>query len=254
MTPSPGSGSAVMDRSSSRWGLRLGLMLSAMMVVASSLGAQSLRLTVVDDELGDPVAGALIKIRGHPDAVTNDRGQVEITGLAPGRHKVEIRTIGYEQRDEYVVVVEGKTTERRVGLAFTGEKLPDLVVEARRERLAGRYQDFHRRQHSGSGHFITWEEIKRRGHARLGDALRGVRGVWVLCRTHECTISMSRSSYCGPTIWVDGQESPYFGITTPIGDVYGIEIYRGSGEMPAEYAGTSACGAVVIWTKNRPYR
>jgi hypothetical protein len=78
--------------------------------------------------------------------------------------------------------------------------------------------------------------------------------VWVLCRTHECEISMSRSSGCPPTVWVDGAQSAYFGVNTPIGDVYGIEVYRGSGEIPAEYAGTSACGAVVIWTKNRPYR
>lgn len=220
----------------------------------AELVGQAARLTIVDEEVGDPVSGALIRIKGRPDALTDERGQVEITGLEPGRIKIEIRAIGFEPREEYVLITPGKTVERRIGLSFTGYQLPELVVEARREKLAGRYQDFHRRQAAGNGHFITWEEIKGRGHMRLGDALRGVRGVWVLCRTHECVVSMSRSTGCPPTVWVDGSASAYFGVNMPIGDVYGIEVYRGSGEIPAEYAGTSGCGAIVIWTKNRPYR
>jgi hypothetical protein len=37
--------------------------------------------------------------------------------------------------------------------------------------------------------------------------------------------------------------------------VYGIEVYRGSGEIPAEFGGSTAgCGVIVMWTKSRPYR
>ena len=37
---------------------------------------------------------------------------------------------------------------------------------------------------------------------------------------------------------------------TPISDVYGIEIYRGPGEVPAEFGGSNAaCGVIAIWTK-----
>jgi hypothetical protein len=215
---------------------------------------QGIRLTIVDDETGDAIVGALIKVKGRPDAATDDKGTATVEPLEAGRIQVQIRAIGYELREEYLVVPEGRLLERRIGLAFTGDKLPDIVVEARREKLSGRYQDFHRRQLAGSGHFIMWDEIKRRGFARLGDALKGVRGVQVNCRTHDCAISMSRSTSCPPTVWVDGREVPYFGVNTPIGDVYGIEIFRGSGEIPAEFAGTSACGAIAVWTKNKPYR
>jgi hypothetical protein len=89
----------------------------------------------------------------------------------------------------------------------------------------------------------------------LSDALRNVRGVHVECLTHSCVIQMARSSNCPPAaVFVDGREAQYFGPNTPIGDVYGIEVYRGSGEIPGEFAATGGCGAVVVWTKNRPYR
>lgn len=218
------------------------------------LAQQGARLTIIDDETGDPVPGALVKIRGRPDVAADDNGKVTIADLPVGRHKVEVRAIGYEPREDYVQIQEGQMAERRISLGFTGDQLPELVVEARREKLSGRYQDFHRRQAVGGGHFIMWDEIKRRGYTRLGDALKNVRGVLVNCRTVECTISMSRSRTCPPDVWVDGVANNYFGANTPISDVYGIEVYRGAGEVPAEYIGTAGCGAIVIWTKNRPYR
>jgi len=248
----------------SRWAMPARWLAAASLVAAVQLGLlanpqsacaqQGVSLTIVDDETGDAIIGALVKIKGRTDLTTDAKGTVRIEPLEAGRVEIEIRAIGYEPREEYVLVAEGRMLERRVGLAFSGDKLPEVVVEARREKLSGRYQDFHRRQVAASGHFIMWDEIKRRGYSRLGDALKGVRGVQVLCRTHDCSISMSRSTSCPPTVWVDGRESPYFGANTPIGDVYGIEVYRGSGEIPAEFAGTSACGAIVLWTKNRPYR
>jgi hypothetical protein len=64
---------------------------------------------------------------------------------------------------------------------------------------------------------------------------------------------MERSA-CLPRVWVDGRQSDYFGANTPVGDVYAIEVYRGAAEMPAEFIGNGMCGAIIIWTKNRPYR
>ena len=223
---------------------------------APGLSAQegSVRVTVVDDETGDPVVGAVLKIKNRPDATTDETGKAVLAGLPVGRLEVEIRAIGFLSRRDYLGIQAGAQRDQRFGLSFTGEQLPELVVVARREKLSGRYQDFHRRQASGSGEFITWADIAQRHYTRLGDALRNVRGVRVDCRTHDCVITMARSTSCPAAVWVDGTESPQFGPNTPIGDVYGIEVYRGAGEMPAEFAGTSGCGAVVVWTKNRPYR
>jgi hypothetical protein len=213
----------------------------------------SIRVLVVDDETGDPVAEAFIRIKGRTPLFTDTKGRAIIDSLTLGRHEAELGAIGYEPRKEYLFVQEGSSPERRVGLTFTGEKLPDVIVEARQEKLYPRYSDFHRRSQQGAGFYITWREIKAKGFSRLGDVMRTVRGVQVRCPTQDCIIEMSRSA-CLPKIWVDGRPSDYFGANMPVGDVYGIEVYRGASEMPAEFIGNGMCGAVIIWTKNRPYR
>lgn len=75
-------------------------------------------------------------------------------------------------------------------------------------------------------------------------------------QTFECQAVMARAPRQCPPIWiVDGQEVRSFHENTPIRDVYGIEIFRGPGEVPGEYAGSNAaCGVIVVWTKSRPYR
>lgn len=214
----------------------------------------SARILLVDDETGDPIPGVTVKIKGRADVTTDESGKALLEDLPAGRVELEFRALGFLGRKDVVNIQADRTIEHRFGLSFTGDQLPELIVETRRERLANRYQDFHRRMAAGNGVFITWEEIKARRYTRLGDALRNIRGVRVYCRTLDCQVFMSRSSSCSPTVWVDGIEVEYFGVNSPIGDIYGIEVYRGSGEMPGEYAGTSACGAIVVWTKNRPYK
>jgi hypothetical protein len=211
---------------------------------------------VVDDETGDPVQGASIKVKGRDSSyVTDQNGRALIAEVPTGRVELQLRAIGFMPRNDYLNVQADQTVEHRFGLAFTGDKMPDIVVTARREKLSGRYQDFHRRMAAGGGHFIMWDEIQKRGYSRLGDALRNVRGVHVECLTHSCVIQMARSAACPPAaVFVDGREAQYFGPNTPIGDVYGIEVYRGAGEIPGEFAATGGCGAVVVWTKNRPYQ
>jgi hypothetical protein len=60
---------------------------------------------------------------------------------------------------------------------------------------------------------------------------------------------------CKPTWWIDGVEVRSFHENTPIRDIYGIEIYRGPGEVPGEFSGSNAaCGVIVMWTKSRPFR
>ncbi len=171
-----------------------------------------------------------------------------------GKTTAEIGAIGYQVRRETLFVNEGPVVQRTIGLSFTGDKLPDLIVEARQEKLYPRYSDFHRRQKNGAGFYITWREIHAKGYSRLGDVLRGVRGVQVNCRPNDCLILMARSTSCPPAIWVDGRPSDFYGANTAVGDIYGMEVYRGPSELPAEFTTNGMCGAIVLWTKNRQYR
>ena len=237
------------------------LAVSALMQVAPRLATAQkkpggVRLFLVDDETGEPVQGASVKVKNVETAwMTDQLGKVQVDNLPAGRVEVQLRAVGFRPRNDYVNIQADQVIDHRFGLAFSGDQMPEIVVTARREKLSGRYQDFHRRLASGNGFFMMWDEIEKKGYSRLGDALRNVRGVRVVCQTHSCVIQMARSDNCPPAaVFVDGREADDFGPNTPIGDVYGIEVYRGAGEMPAEFAGTGGCGAVVLWTKNRPYR
>ena len=54
-------------------------------------------------------------------------------------------------------------------------------------------------------------------------------------------------------IYVDGQQARSFAESTAIQDIQGIEVYRGSAEVPGEYSGSFAgCGVVAIWTRAAP--
>ncbi len=226
-------------------------------IPAGSLAAQaqkgSIRILILDEETGEGIAEAFVRLKGRTPFFTDPRGRVAIDSLPVGRHEIEVGALGYEPRREYLFIQEGSTPERRIALSFTGDKLPEVVVEARQEKLYPRYADFHRRQQNGAGTYITWREIRDKGFTRLGDVVRSVRGVRVRCPTNDCVIEMVRSA-CLPRVWVDGRISDYFGANTPVGDVYGIEVYRGAADMPAEFVGNGMCGAIVVWTKNRPYR
>ena len=74
-------------------------------------------------------------------------------------------------------------------------------------------------------------------------------------QTFECNAVMVRTPQCHPTWYIDGVEVHSFEESTPIIDIYGIEVYRGAGEIPAEFSGSNAmCGVIVVWTKSKPYR
>lgn len=214
----------------------------------------ALRLRIVDDETGDPLPGVIVRLKGRPDTTTGPRGQVEITGLEPKSWQLELHAIGYEPRFETLRPLAGQVLDLRFGLSFSGDRLPEVVVTARRAKVSPRYVEFHRRMERHLGSYLTWETIKQRGFTSIGEALRGMRGVHVDCRITDCAITMSRSKSCLPSYWIDGIEGRSFATAVPIRDVYGIEVYRGAGEMPGEYASTGACGVIVIWTKSKPYR
>jgi hypothetical protein len=218
----------------------------------------ALRGRVIDSELGQAVANARVRINPGPPAFTTDSlGRFEARDLPAGVAEVAIEALGYEAAVFTVRLSAADTVDGVFPLDFTGYRLAEVVVEARAVQLAPRYLDFERRRHTGMGAYLRWEEIAKKGFASVGDALRVVRGVRMQCNqeTFECFAYMARTPQCQPTWWIDGVQVHSFHENTPIRDVYGIEVYRGPGEVPAEFTGSNAaCGVIVIWTKSRPYR
>ena len=237
-------------------------MLAALLAVAfgAETGAAqaTLRGRVIDSELGQPLPSAVVGIQPGPPALTTDTlGRFEAQGLAAGNAEVTIQTIGYSRGVFTVHMPASGVVEAVFVLDFTGYRLPEVVVQARAELLMPRYLDFEQRRRRNLGAYIRWDEIKAQGYSSVGDALRVVRGVRIQCnqQTFECFAVMARTPQCHPTWWIDGMEVHSFHENTPIRDVYGIEIYRGPGEVPGEFSGSNAaCGVIVMWTKSRPFR
>ena len=240
-----------------RWALVLAL-------VAAGVGAETvlaqatIRGRVIDSELGDPLAGAVVRVRGVSSTfITDSLGLFEAIGLPPGEASVNVEMIGFSPGLFKVQLAGSDKLDRDFALDFSGHRLADVVVQARAERLMPRYADFERRRQRGLGAYFRWDELKDRSYTSVGDALRTVRGVRIRCnqQTFECFAAMVRSPQCPPTWWIDGIEVSSFHENTPIRDVYGIEIYRGAGEVPGEFSGANAaCGVIVMWTKSRPFR
>ncbi len=224
---------------------------------AQQAGTATLRGTVVDEESGDTIPEAIVRVKGRDPVTVGPSGRFELANLEAGTLDISIQAIGFSPKTFKLGLVAGQVLTRVFPLEFTGARLPEVAITARATRLAPRYTDFERRRERGLGAYFRWEEIKARGFSSVGDALRTVRGVRMKCnqQNYECFAEMARSPGCYPRWWVDGVEVYSFHENTPIRDIYGIEVYRGAAEMPADFGGSNAaCGVIVLWTKSKPYR
>ena len=238
--------------------MSLRLVLLALAFPPVGLAAQTLRGRVTDSEMGTPLAGATVRVgKGGTQVKTDSAGEFLVQHVTPGIAAIEIRLIGYEPGVFDMRLPDSGVVQGVFPLDFNGYLLPAVVVEARAQALAPRYTDFERRRQRRLGAYIRWDEIKKKGYSSIGDALRTVRGVRMECdqQRFECIAVMVRTPQCQPTWYIDGVEVRSFHENTPIIDVYGIEVYRGAGEIPAEFAGSNAgCGVIGVWTKSKPYR
>lgn len=234
--------------------LLAGLLLPATLLAQ---GTGTLRGRVVDTETGEPVRDATLRIRGLQPVAADSLGRFEITGIPAGQAQITVLALGYTSNQWKVPIAEGQVLERQFGLDFSGESLPDVVVTARATKLVPRYASFEARRERGLGAYLRWDDIKKKNFSTVGEAARSVRGVRLNCvqAEFECYLRMARTPNCSPEWWVDGVNVRSFTENTPIRDVYGIEIYRGPGEVPGEFAGSNAgCGVIVIWTKSKPFQ
>jgi hypothetical protein len=233
-------------------------LLLTLSLAAASAGAQgTLRGRVVDSETGLPIIGAQVQVRKAPAIKTDSTGVFVAADIPGGDAQVTITMLGFSPGQFKVHVNMGGVTEKVFSLDFTGQKLPQVVVQARAEQIMSRYSDFEARRQRGQGAFLRWDQLTDERFGSVGDALKSIRGVRMQCnqQTYECYAVMARSPQCKPVWVIDGMEAQMFHENTPIRDVYGIEIYRGPGEIPGEYSGSNAaCGVIVMWTKSRPFR
>jgi carboxypeptidase family protein len=249
-----------------RWRFRPPLRLVPLGVLAAlSLGAQvaqsqqgtaTLVVYIVDLATQRPVPGAEVILVGGRRSITSDSaGQGEFGGLATGVHILQVRAVGYAAGSSMMELGRAEVHKARVELKPLAYELPPVVVPGEQRSIPRRFAEFERRRQQRMGTFITREDIDRRDPRSLADLLQSVRGIREVCTgVYACSVTMARSPNCLPAYFVDGRESNLFPAgTTPTKDIYGIEVYLGPSETPAEFLGTgSGCGVIAIWTKSAP--
>lgn len=232
-----------------------GRLVFAAPTVSAQASSAGLIGKIFDEKTNQILADVLILVDStRRDVMVSSQGRFVLATLTPGRHTVEVRAIGYRPQILEVTLLDGQVMERDFPMSFTGDRLPDVAIEARNSKLLPRFADFERRRVQGMGVYITRDEIRARGYMRMGDALRTIQGVRVDCAEVDCVIHMTRATAgCYPTFYVDGRLARSFATSTPMSDVQGIEVYRGAAEMPGEFTGAGAmCGVIVIWTRAAP--
>ena len=173
------------------------------------------------------------------------------------------------------------------------QKLGEVTVTEKADVISTRLAGFERRRllKPGSVTFFTGEEITTRGTIRLSDALRRAHGVVIVDDANgDKLVASSRTQLpsgggflvrgtgkrapssgspngggasstaglapCVMPVAVDGQlkEKSFSVDEISVSDVHGIEVYPGSGSLPAEFGSIKPdgwCGLVMIWTRSR---
>ncbi len=220
---------------------------------------------------GVAIAGAEVWINGtERRTVSNDSGEFHFDRAPGGRVKVMVRRIGFRPDSKRIALQSGDARQVRFVLDGLLEELEAVLITARAQS-SGRMQEFWARRMVGLGVFMTREEIERSHPPRTVDLFRSILGVRVvtgnggLSRLVSGRQSMSSlrgnpsaASACAMQFYVDGvfMTPGSFSVDeVPPESLEAIEVYRGPSEIPARFRQRdTACGLVVIWTREPPPR
>jgi hypothetical protein len=241
---------------------------------ASQTGAASLSVRVTDQSTAEPVGGASVAI---PDlnlsAVTGLDGDVVVTGIAPGDHRVRVTMLGYGEASVTVSLVAGSVARIEVPLTDQPIELAGIVVSYRpAEGWSPRLEraGFYRRQEFSDGRHIDRAYIEERQALQASDVFRGISGVRLVQVGPGRYAAEGRGGFagfdrrppgfdnspiaeCRMQVFLDGLFWSEYGMIDdlPIEQVEGFEVYTGLGSIPAEYnrGPSAACGVVLVWSR-----
>jgi hypothetical protein len=244
-------------------------------MAAAFAGAQEAAATrvfgTVRNTSGVAIADAEVWIDGTARrTVSNDSGEFHIASAPGGRFKVMVRRIGFRPDSKRVALGPGDA--RRVEFVLDGlaEELEAVLITAQ-ARAGGRMQEFWTRRMVGLGVFKTREEIERSRPSRTVDLFRSILGVRIMTGNSGFTRLVSgrqpitpmrgnsaAASGCAMQFYVDGifMTPGTFSVDDiPPETLEALEVYRGPSEIPARFRQRdTACGLVVIWTREPPPR
>ncbi len=227
----------------------------------------TIRLTVVDADVGKPIGDVLVALLSTPAAATLT-DSMGITLVGPAFLRVDtlvLRRVGYR---ELYIPVDLARLEKELTLALVRVTVLDSVVTA--EARWAHAEEFEARRRTGNGVFYDRFDIDRLESASLNDLVRSSRGFHTIQGSFGTRVRSGRTSGgidCSIVVFVNGApltneaarargaNNPAVNPLTvleniPIDMVQAVELY-GSSEVPSQYKrGNSGCGAILIWMRS----
>lgn len=209
--------------------------------------------SVTDSSLA-PLGGATITLLGSPIAATTaESGRFRVTALPAGEYVILVRRLGYASASASLHLGEGDTLRPAFALRRAVAALDTMRTSA--TSAPTRLGEFEERRARQVGHFITQDEIEKRGPISIADMLRSVLSVGISeGGARRMAYSLRAPGRCPFQVFVDGQVFSERGdlTTAPAPkEIAGVEIYSGPATIPLEYKRhDTMCGVILIWTRS----
>jgi len=199
--------------------------------------------------------GARVGIRNGSQTRSDAQGGWRLSGVPTGTRTLDVRALTFAPYSHAVDVVDGAAP---VVVSMTSLKslLDTVRIIATRSGNRHRFEFMQRKRSSGSGRFITEEEIAARQPFYTSDLFRNVPNViTVRGQGGDEYIAMrgQRGQLCGPKLFLNGMSLRGFSagdINSMIrsNELFGVEIFRGT-FSPLAFLDYDGCGSVLFWTR-----
>jgi len=233
-----------------------------------------IRGRVRDIDGGGLLGGATVSLRQLGLVqITDSDGAFLFEEVPEGQYTIAVELLGYSTREESVAVRAGKRISLALALAVQPIELEPIEVSVEARNFDLEMTGFYQRREASSGIFITREKILERAPLFTTDIFQGLAGVRVVgglgMGTQKAVVvsgsrALSFSSepgLCYPAVWLDGQlvhsgsagsmvDGPAFLEQLVNPDMLaGVEIFSGAARIPVQFNVYSACGVIVLWTR-----
>jgi outer membrane receptor for ferrienterochelin and colicins len=224
------------------------LLLSALLWggVVAGVDAQVFHGSVQQQDTQQPLAGATVSLVDMSGtavrrSVATAQGGFLLTAPSAGVYVLRAEYLGFEASSSEAISIEvGERVEVRFGLSVSAVELTPVVAVAQRARVAARLQEYFERADAdariGRGRIVTRADL---------DVLRP-------SHVRQLVQMAPGQPQCVYTVFVDGMPittTRNFQLDLRPVELEGMEIYRGSFEIPARYFRYGQCGVILFWTK-----
>ncbi len=228
-----------------------------------------IRGRVLEDTTEAGINGVLVEVldgatRIRGSAVSDAQGYFHLPSVPRGAFRLRTTRLGYAKTiTPYWRIEAGEELTVVVRISPEAVMLAPLEITGRISSSSPVLANFYRRAERGiAGTFITRADIERSNATKLTDLLVNVPGVAIAAATASRgqVVSFERAlpvvGSCPVQIYVDGMLASRNQINLPIDELVtpalleGIEIYKGLGTVPPEFANPLArCGVIALWTR-----